>query len=381
MITVRNKKDCSGCHACFSICPTNCILMKSDNEGFLYPEVLQNDCTKCGLCIKTCPILNKTIAKNQPETYACFNKDEYIRLESSSGGIFSPIAEKVISSGGVVFGAVFNKNFEVEHFSVETKNEISKLRGSKYVQSRIGDTFKKVEELLKLEKQVLFSGTPCQIAGLISFLGQPYEKLICIDFICHGVPSPDIWKKYFRYQEEAAGSKIKTVSFRSKDSGWKKFSMSILFENKTKYINTLDKDLYLRAFLQDLCLRPSCYYCNFKSLSRQSDITLADFWGVGNIFPEIDDDKGVSLVLINSETGENFLKEINSLISYRKVDISNALEYNMSAVRSAKINSKRTKFFDEKDTKRIDKLIKSLCKDSIKTSLKNIIKKIFRYFS
>lgn len=189
----------------------------------------------------------------------------------------------MIVDDGVVFGASFNNNFEVEHTCVELKQELEKLRGSKYVQSRIGNTYEQTNQLLKSGRKVIFTGTPCQVAGLKSYLGKTYDNLLSVDFICHGVPSPGVWKKYVDYRQKKAGSVIQRISFRRKYKGWKRYSVSFLFENNKEYRETLDKDLYMRAFLKDVCLRPSCYACKFKSIYRQSDITLADFWGIQNI--------------------------------------------------------------------------------------------------
>lgn len=376
MIKINDKKDCMGCHACSNICPQNCISMKIDTEGFWYPEVNNEKCIKCGLCIKVCPIINNTQVVNKPSAYACINKDDSIRLESSSGGIFTLAAEQVIADGGVVFGAGFNEKFEVEHSYVETKEELAKFRGSKYVQSRIGATYKQAKEFLKLGRLVLFTGTPCQIGGLKSFLGQSYDNLICIDIICHGVPSPDVWKKYIEYREEKAGSPAKRIAFRRKDEGWKRYSVSFLFKNDTEYRKTLDKDLYMRAFLKDVCLRPSCYECQFKTLHRQSDITLADFWGIQNILPEMDDDKGTSLIFINSDVGQAVIEKLRDKVLSEKVDINEAVKYNSAAIKSVNFNSKRESFFKELDKLPFDRLVKKYCKDNVLI----IIKRKFKSF-
>jgi coenzyme F420-reducing hydrogenase beta subunit len=270
---IKRKEDCTGCYACSQICPDEikCISMVKDNEGFWYPKVDYSKCIKCGLCVDVCPILNNKVVENTPVAYACINKNKSIRLESSSGGLFSLIAEQVIEDGGVVFGAGFDENFEVMHSYIEKKNDIGKFRGSKYVQSKIGNTYKQAESFLKSGRKVLFTGTPCQIAGLKSFLGEPYIGLLCVDLVCHGVPSPDVFKKYIKYRNEKANSQVKRISFRRKDEGWKRFSVSFLFENDTEYRQNLNNDLYMKAFLKNICLRPSCYECKFKTLHRQEN--------------------------------------------------------------------------------------------------------------
>lgn len=378
MITITDKKNCTGCYACTNICPQNCIAMEKDEEGFWYPIVDESKCIRCGLCEKICPVLHKEDIQNNPQAYACINRDEDIRLESSSGGIFTLIAEQVIDDGGVVFGSSFDKDFTVMHMYVETKEELYKLRGSKYVQSKIGDTYKQVKDFLRQGRKVLFSGTPCQIGGLKSYLGRPYENLFCIDIICHGVPSPNVWQKYISYQENRAGSSTKRIAFRRKDEGWKRFSVSFLFQNDTEYIQTLDKDLYMGAFLKDVCLRSSCYACKFKTLYRQSDITLADFWGIQNILPELDDDKGTSLIFVNSISGQWMLEKIKNKILYKEVEINQAVSYNTAAIKSVGYNPKRDSFFEELDKESFDQLVKKYCSDSVYVKVKRKMKNMIR---
>ena len=376
MIKINQKQNCSGCHACVSVCPKHCISMVEDNEGFLYPQVDEPNCISCGMCEKVCPIIHQEEVSNEPKAYACYNKDEPVRMESSSGGLFTLIAEQVINNGGVVFGASFDKEFNVAHRYVETKEELGELRGSKYVQSKIGDTYKKSKEFLKQGRQVLFTGTPCQIGGLKSYLEQDYNKLFCIDIICHGVPSPKVWKKYVSYRENRAGAPARRIAFRRKDGGWKRFSVSFLFNNDTEYVQTVDKDLYMQAFLKNACLRPSCYACNFKTLHRESDITLADFWGIQNVFSEMDDDKGASLVFVNSTSGESMFAQIKDKISYKEVDINQAVAYNSSAIKSVEYNPKREKFFNKVDQLPFDELVNKYCSDAVLVRIKRRVKSV-----
>lgn len=374
MIVINDKKNCTGCQACFNICQQACITMENDSEGFWYPFVDIERCIKCGHCKKVCPILNKKEVKNEPQVYACINKDEYTRIQSSSGGVFTLIAEEVIKNGGLVFGAEFNEDFSVSHNYIETKEDIYKLRGSKYVQSKIGDTYKLTKELLKQGRQVLFTGTPCQIGGLRSYLGQTQDNLFCIDIICHGVPSPKVWHKYVQFQEKTADATTLRISFRRKVDGWKKFSVSFLFNNKTEYFKTLDKDLFMRAFLKDICLRPSCYDCEFKTLHRQSDITLGDFWGIQYVFPEMDDDKGTSLVFINSTSGRAMFEKIKNKTIYKEAEINKAVYYNSAAIKSARHNLKRQEFFCELDQLSFDRLVKKYCAERFTVSAKRRVK-------
>lgn len=380
---LSDKKDCMGCHGCANVCPQKCINMIADDEGFLYPNVDYNICIGCKKCINVCPIINKVEIDNDPIAYACINNDDVIRLDSSSGGVFTLLAEEVIDRGGVVFGATFNDDFKVEHNYVETKEELWTLRGSKYVQSKIGFTYKQAKEFLISGRVVLFTGTPCQIGGLISYLGKSYTNLITIDIICHGVPSPDVWHKYVKFRENEAGSPAKSIAFRRKDEGWKRYSVSFLFKNNTEYRQNSRKDLYMRAFLKDVCLRPSCHRCNFKTLNRQSDITLADFWGIQNLLPEMDDDKGTSLIFINSHIGKVKFNEISDRMIYREVDIHQAVKYNSAAIKSVKPNINREKFLTDMNSITFDRLVKKYCTDKLTVKLvmnkfKSIIKRILK---
>lgn len=378
MIKIENKKNCTGCYACFNICAEKCISMVTDNEGFWYPVVDNDRCTGCNLCEDVCPIINNIEYDNMPIAYACINKDLFTRLESSSGGIFTLIGEQIIARGGIVFGAKFDDDFNVVHDYVKTKEELKVLRGSKYLQSRIGETFVETEKYLKKGRTVLFSGTPCQIAGLNSFLRKTYDTLFTIDIICHGVPSPKVWQKYIKYQEKVAGSKAKIISFRRKDGGWKQYSISIVFENGKEYMQLYKRDLYMRAFLRNICLRPSCYSCHFKTLNRESDITMADFWGIQNILPGMDDDKGTSLIFVNSEKGQKIFKEIKDKMTFYKVNINEAVLYNSAAVKSVEYNPRREIFFSELDDLLFDKLVNKYCADPISVILKRNIKSMLK---
>lgn len=372
---ILENKDCMGCHACENICPTQCIAMMPDDEGFLYPKVDYSLCIKCKKCISVCPIINKVKVDNNPQAYVSINKDDFIRLDSSSGGIFTLIAEKTINDDGVVFGAGYTENFEVKHKYVDNIEKLAELRGSKYVQSKIGNTYKEAKDFLDMGRKVLFSGTPCQIAGLNSYLNKSYENLITQDFICHGVPSPKVWRKYVEFRETEAKSKVSSVSFRNKDEGWKKFSVYLSFQNDMKYRKNLRNDPYLKAFLRDVCLRPSCYECEFKGLHRQSDVTLADFWGVENFFPNLDDDKGASLVIVNSEFGIRLFNSIKTEIEYQEVDLDEVIKYNSAAIKSSEYNPKRDKFLSDLDHLQFNKLVYKYCEDSLVVKLKRRAKR------
>lgn len=390
MIKVEEKSRCSGCHACSNACPKNCIQMTSDEEGFWYPQVNKEKCIDCGLCEKVCPIIHKWHPDDSRKitAIAAINLNEEIRLKSSSGGIFTLIAEEIIKQGGVVFGAALTDDFRsVHHIYVDNTDDLEKLRGSKYVQSKIGDTYKQAKDFLDSGRKVLFTGTPCQIGGLYSYLRKPYENLFTQDIICHGVPSPMVWKKYVDEREKKAASTTQRMFFRHKKYGWKTFAVLFEFANNTAYVKNLREDSFMRAFLSNSCLRPSCHECSFKSVKRQADITLADFWGVQNVLHDMDDDKGTSLVLIHSERGQDLLKEITQLIRMESVAIEVLTKYNSAVNHSAEPSQYRSEYIKRVMAESPDKLASEYFKIPIKrkiklflikTGLMKIIKKRFR---
>lgn len=379
MLEIGNSELCNGCHACYSVCPVSAIEMVADNEGFLRPYIDKNRCINCYKCEKSCPVLikNTTFDNYDILTYACYNHDEKIRKESSSGGLFTLIAEYVIKNDGIVFGAKFDNNFNVIHGSIETLKGLEEFRGSKYVQSSIGDTFKECKRHLELKILVLFSGTPCQIAGLKHYLNNEYQNLICIDFICHGVPSPLLWKKYLDYQKNKYNSNIEIISFRNKQYGWKNFSMYIQFSKKY-YLKKLKSDPYLQLFLHDVCLRPSCYNCSFKDIHRISDITIADFWGIHNIMPDIDDDKGISCVIIHSKKGEELFNKV--VKNKFKVNINDIKKYNPAIIKSAQKPFNRDAFFNDLKYNNFKVIKRKYYYSYIYNTYKEKALKIFRIF-
>lgn len=341
MIKITDKHKCCGCNACVQKCPMQCITMQEDKEGFLYPVIDNNLCATCGLCEKVCPIINQAEEQIPLRTLVAKNKNEEIRKASSSGGIFTLYAEKTIKKGGIVYGAIFNEKWEVRHSAVETIEGLNRLRGSKYVQSKIGNCYQEAEKRLKEGREVLFTGTPCQIAGLKRYLRKEYKNLTTIDVVCHGVPSPRVWREYLKERCQELGisiNDIKEISFRDKVVGWKRFSLSLKTDTLYTY-KPLDNDTFMRCFLNDLCLRPSCYTCPARKGKSGSDITLADLWGCQEICPDLDDDKGLSLVLVR-----NAQKEIK-LPFCKDIEYSEALKHNPAIENSAIKPNKRDKFF------------------------------------
>lgn len=396
MIEIKDKKDCCGCAACVQICPKACISLVEDTEGFLYPHVDRNSCIGCGLCEKVCPIINAGEPREPLRCYAAKNRDERIRMESSSGGVFTLLAESIIEEGGIVFGARFDDKWEVVHDFTETKAGLAAFRGSKYVQSRIGNTFRQAESFLKEGRKVLFSGTPCQIKGLKLYLRRDYDNLLAVDFICHGVPSPGVWRQYldetFRKPDQREGRRKNTVlsspkdipvitgiSFRDKKLGWKKFSFVVrgksagqADKNSVLLSDMHQNNVYMQAFLSDLILRPSCYGCRAKGGRSGSDITIADFWGIQNIMPDFDDDKGVSLVLVNKK--EIFPDLVSKGIECIESDIEKPKLYNAGFSSHIRVHPGREKFFDRVSETGFIVLVNSVLKKSILTRIMNKVK-------
>lgn len=329
------KDICVGCSACKSKCPKNCIDLKSNAEGFLYPQIDYNLCVKCGLCEQVCPVLCKKDVNNyEIKTYAVKSKDEQVRLNSSSGGAFYLFAKYVLDNQGVVFGSTFDENFKVKHDFIENAADLHKFQGSKYVQSDMGDNYVKAERFLKGGRFVLFSGTPCQIAGLKMYLGKDYDNLIMLDFACHGVPSPLVWETYLNFLQKQYGAKIMDAKFRDKTYGWDDFALSVSFSTGERLCESHKTNDMMQVFIKNYCLRNACYDCQFKSVKRDSDITLCDFWGVKEVYPELYDKRGVSLIMINGLRGEDLFDKVKNLAYVQKIDTDKGIKYNSAIVKS-----------------------------------------------
>ena len=343
---------CTGCRACENKCPTKALTMKEDREGFLRPFLDESLCIHCGRCETICPILNIplfSLSRREPETFACWSLDETIRERSSSGGVFSLLAREILKDGGVVFGASFDEELRVRHTYIEDFEKIDGLRRSKYVQSDTGNSYQQVETFLKTGRPVLFVGSPCQVAGLASFLGQSYENLLTLTFISYGVPSPKVFKAYIRHREEEQKERVSAVSFRDKrSSGWSNCAMCLEYQNGTRLIHPLKEDPYYVGVGRNLFTRPSCFECRFRHPNTPSDITMGDFWGADRLEGlRATDDRGVSLVLTHTPKGEEGLKKIAPFMFIQRRSFQDALAYNPRLMNSSARPAKRHRFFEE----------------------------------
>lgn len=385
MIRIKSKMDCCGCSACVQVCPKECIDMRADTEGFLYPKVDEDACVECGICEKTCPVINPYKSLQiVPDSYVCRVYDEELRLQSSSGGIFTLLASYIIENGGVVFGAAFDNEWNVAHDWTDSMEGLSKFRGSKYVQSVIGNTFKKVKEFLIAGRLVLFTGTPCQITGLKHYLNREYENLYSIDIVCHSVPSPKIWKKYLLEVCNFNLSTIQYVTFRNKDCGWREYGLKIVTGDLV-VDGSNTQNTYMKGFLKDLYTRPSCSECPARNYKSGSDIMLADSWGLNIYHPDWDDNKGMSLVLVKTTKGK-YLKDLlfNNVfgeeVPYEEVE-DRGLHAPITL--SSKPHILRKYFFKRIEKERVTVLIEKCLKlgdiyYSFKRSIKKVIKSLLR---
>lgn len=414
MIQTTEKKDCCGCSACVQRCPKQCISLQEDNEGFLYPKVDEDTCIHCGLCEKVCPIINQAVKINPLKVLAVKNRNEEERMNSSSGGVFLPLAREVIAKGGVVFGAVYDEQWEVHHVYAEKIEDVYPMMGSKYLQSRIENTYRETEQFLKQGREVMFVGSPCQIAGLRTFLrGKEYSNLLTVDFLCHGVPSPGVWRRYFAetYSEvslkekcrlqAAAGknsvlllslnatSPIGDIKFRDKrESGWKNFRFVVRQKSalKADKISVLSSDIhydnpFMRGFLSDIYLRPSCYECKCKNGVNHSDLTIGDYWAARVTDQDFDDDKGVGLVLVNTSKGKEYFDRLNMTV--RKSDLDKANLCNGGFNEHTHAHPKRALFFaliyqgkTIKDA--VDICLKISLSSRVKNKTKRLVKEVVK---
>lgn len=392
-IDISSKEDCCGCTACFAICPKNCINMKEDEEGFLYPRIDKENCIECGLCKKVCPIINKNQKnKFEQKAYLFQNNKEDVRKDSTSGGFFSALGEYIIKHCGICFGAAFDENFSVKHKETKSIDGLNKFRKSKYVQSELEDTFKKIKLYLKNNELVCFSGTPCQVEGLSSYLGKKYYNLIMVDIMCHSVPSPLVFEKYKNYiLKKMNATKILNINFRDKNKYGYKYPMMTIETDNGIYSEGIDTDPYLRAFFGDYSIRPACYNCQFKTKKRVSDITIWDCFNINEIDKSFDDDRGTTRILVQSEKGEEILKKLDN-IKIKELNVDVAASKVREMTKSVRYNRNRKKFLKDINsencfenwfpqnlrTKLNGSVRKFLCITGLYSEVKSLAKRILR---
>ena len=347
--------------------------MKADEEGFLYPNVDKDVCINCGLCEKICPIINKVEEKKvDQEGYLVQIKDEKIRAESTSGGAFTAIAKYVLDRKGVVFGVQYDKDLNVVHSYVENEADLKLYRNSKYVQSKIGNTFKQAKNFLNEGRWVCFSGTACQIEGLKKYLRKDYEKLITVDLVCRAVPSPLLWKKYVEFRNK--DNKANKAYFRKKAYGYKYSNLTFENDKEIIYKNGIDTDPYLRAFFSNIACRPSCYACHFKKQNHISDLTIWDCFDVDKYDESFDDDLGTTRVMINTEKGNKIFDAIKKKHKYKEVEINKLVNNFHQMFNSIKYNSRRNEFFKDLNNEEFDTVINKYFPNSIKCKVEKYLR-------
>lgn len=388
MINIKNKVECCGCNACGDICPTQAITFPRDIEGFWYPKVDLDKCINCGLCEKTCPNLNiKSLKKNDfdrpAKAIAAINKNLAVRWDSTSGGAFSALAKAMYDQGGYVSGSVYTEDFHVRNFISNNPKDLKALRSSKYLESYAEGLYKEIRNLLKKGEKVLVCGTPCQMAGLRSFLGKDYDNLIIVDFICRGVNSPKVYRSYLDSLEKRYGSKVVAVKAKNKELGWRNLTRKVTFENGETYYGILMDDDFRRGYHTNVFCRPSCYKCVFKGFPRMSDITLADFWGIEKYDKNLDNNVGTSLILINSKKGERYFESVKNLFEFKELPLESAFNGNIAIHKSIEPPLiDRKVFFEDLDKNGFDYVVgKYFPKNTKKMSLwKQLLKQYIKPF-
>ena len=359
-VHIQRKERCTGCTACAMACTKHCITMSTDEEGFVYPVVNEAECIECGKCKAVCPVIHNEGGNTPQKVLAEKNKNEHIRLSSSSGGTFTEAALAIIAMGGVVYGCAMDNDMVARHIRVDNPETMERLKSSKYVQSDMGDVMACVKEDLLNGKTVLFSGTPCQCAGLKNYLGKDYDNLLIIDVLCHGVPSPKLFKDYLSYLAKQYGNgKPISVNFRNKQRGWKRLYMEVKFDNGKRHFMYSGYDRYEGMFLNNMSLRPSCYECKFTKTERLGDITLGDFWGIGKKHPQWDDDKGISLVMVNTPKGERLWESVADRFEGKIESIDLAKAGQRTIYAPTVKNPNRNAFYDLYTTKGIEKALET----------------------
>lgn len=374
MVQVTDKVKCSGCAACYNACIVQAIDMVADKEGFVYPQIDFNKCIRCDKCAKVCPYVNplETEADLQ-KCFVAYNKNIEDRFSSSSGGIFVALAKEILREDGIVFGAAFDENYMVYHKSAENEKEIISLMGSKYLQSRIGTIYQEVFSQIKRDRKVLFVGSSCQIGGLMSYLGKSYNNLICVDFICLGIPSPKVWSDYLDTFFER--DKIRFINFKDKSLGWHTFSLRIKGEDKN-FVKNGKLTYFFSGYFKQLYSRPSCSSCIFKQGNRISDITISDCWGYHKIAPEMDDNKGLSSIVCHTEKGIGLFERIKWQLEYKEANFEDVLKYNGNYNTSVAMGEQRDNFWRDYDCLPKKRVFRKYCKPDKENMIIMLVQRI-----
>lgn len=369
-ISIKDKEKCCGCTACLNACPKNAITMTNDSEGFSYPIVNHHKCINCGICTNVCPILNTSQISDFTKAYACYSKNQEIVLKSSSGGLAYIISQYIISNGGIVYGAAFDEKWNVTHKKISSIQELKYLKGSKYAQSNLDYTFSDVKQELIKGKTILFTGTNCQIQGLLEFLCKKYVNLYTLDIACHGVPSNTVWNKYLT--EITNGIKISSYLQREKSLGIKHAPSKIILSNGNVLLEEYSENLFQKGFIMNFYLRPSCYVCNFKGLNRNSDITIGDYWGIENEHPDFGSKYGTSFALIHSNKGMLLFNQISDKLNYIQSETDKILRHNPAIIYSSNLyKNDRDYFFKYWQKKGFINTVNELTNPTIITKIKN----------
>ncbi len=369
MIQITDKTKCTGCGMCHNICPFGAITMERDKESFLYPKVDLKKCNDCGLCEEKCPMLHTVLPKRLPlpVVYAGWNRDEVIRMKSTTGGVFHGLASAFLADGGYICGAIWQEDWTVKHFVSNQEKDLEILMGSKYIQSDKGEIYKEIKTLLSKGKRVMMCSLPCETSALYAYLGQDYENLFVVDMLCRGGNAPAVLQKFIEVMEKRYGSKVINIHFKCKEPyGWHRFSTEMTFEDGQIYSRDRYEDQFMRMFLeQNCCMRPSCHKCRFKSVKGYGDITIADFWGIENSHPDLDDNKGTSMIKINTEKGERLFKEFSKNLYVSKCRIEEAnTSSNPAFSKSIPQGKNRELFFRDIQTMPFEKVLKRYVPDT-----------------
>lgn len=389
----QNRKDCCGCSACAQKCPYGAISMVENENGFKYPIINQDRCTHCNMCSKVCPFKNtEDLSQDHDKMFGVYmvrHADKGVLKSSTSGGAFSAIAKTFCDENYVIFGACFDENMVVRHKYITSLRDLHQFHGSKYVQSDIGDCYRQADEFLQEGRKVLFSGTPCQIAGLRNYLGRDYPRLLCVDLICHGVPSPLVLRRHIAYLQDRYRARVKNISFRDKNKfGWLLPCNTVDFIGRRSVSQLAADNCFEKAFLNNICLRESCYHCKFAKAERVGDLTIGDFWGADELYPKIKNRNGLSLVLVNTDQGNEWFERIKCFDLCIESNINKAAKQNKTLKRPAKEHPLRSKFFRDLRKLSFDDLIKQyfgnrplivrIISVLLTSKMKRWIRKIFR---